>query len=406
MSDEIVIKVKDISKNFKLYNSPRRRLLEAIHPFRKKYHKNYNALKNVSFEIKKGESVGVLGKNGAGKSTLLKILTGVQIPTSGEVYVNGRIAALLELGAGFNPSLTGLENIFFQGAIMGFTREEMNSKLERIIDFAGIGEFINQPVKNYSSGMFARLAFSISINVDPDILIVDEALSVGDFTFQQKCLRELKKLKDLGKCILFVSHDVNAIQVFCESAILLDKGELVKKGSAKEIVSLYQSTAVNDLPKPKEENNLEIKSYGKGKAEIINFSILNSSGTKSFLPGENSTLEFEILCKEDMLVAGLGITIRDRVGVDILYLNNYMYDVEFTELKKNKTIKIEIKFVFPNLAAGKYSVSPAVCEGTHFLNEQQHWIFDAEEILVQPSHPFMSGGTLFIPEATFSFKVE
>lgn len=210
---DIAISVKHLTKVYKLYNQPIDRLKEALNPFKKSYHKDFYALNDVSFEIKKGETVGIIGKNGAGKSTLLKIITGVLTPTSGSVQVNGKIASLLELGAGFNPDYTGLENIYFQGSLMGYTREEMESKVDDILTFADIGEFIHQPVKTYSSGMFARLAFSVAINVEPDILIVDEALSVGDMAFQAKCFNKFKEFQRLNKTILFVTNSTRASDV-------------------------------------------------------------------------------------------------------------------------------------------------------------------------------------------------
>ena len=199
------IKVSNLTKIYKLYDKPMDRLKESLHPLKKNYHKDFYALNDVSFEVKKGETVGIIGKNGAGKSTLLKIITGVLTPTSGDVQVNGRIASLLELGAGFNPEYTGIENIYLQGTLMGFGHEEMAAKVDEILAFADIGDFIHQSVKMYSSGMFARLAFAVAINVDPDILIVDEALSVGDAAFQNKCIRKMEEIGDKGITILFVS---------------------------------------------------------------------------------------------------------------------------------------------------------------------------------------------------------
>ena len=206
MPEEVVIKIENLSKVYKLYNSPVDRLKESLHPLRKQYHHDFYALNNVSFEIKKSESVGIIGKNGSGKSTLLKILTGVLTPTSGTVKVNGKVSALLELGAGFNPELSGIENVYFNGMLMGYTREDMAERLDEILSFADIGNFVHQPVKTYSSGMFVRLAFAVAINVDPDILIVDEALAVGDIKFQRKCFLKIEELRKSNKSILFVSH--------------------------------------------------------------------------------------------------------------------------------------------------------------------------------------------------------
>jgi len=244
---EPIIQVENIFKIFKLYDHPKDRLKEALSPFRKKYHHEYLALKNISFELMKGDSLGILGKNGAGKSTLLKVITGVLTPTSGSYHIKGRIAALLELGAGFNPELSGLENIYFQGAIIGYSKEEMDSKIPLIVEFADIGEFINQPVKTYSSGMFARLAFSISINVDPDVLIVDEALSVGDIGFQAKCMIRMRKMMESGTTLIFVSHDANMVKGLCNKCLTISEGKLVDFGESAEVVDRYIGTSHEEI---------------------------------------------------------------------------------------------------------------------------------------------------------------
>ena len=218
------IKVSHLTKVYKLYEKPIDRLKESLHPLKKQYHKDFYALNDVSFEIKKGETVGIIGKNGAGKSTLLKIITGVLTPSSGHVHTNGRISSLLELGAGFNPEYTGVENIYLQGTLMGYSKEEMEAKIDEILVFADIGDFVYQPVKSYSSGMFARLAFAVAINVEPDILIVDEAWSVGDAAFQNKCIRKMEEIGKKGITILFVSHDTQTINKFCNNVIWFNDG--------------------------------------------------------------------------------------------------------------------------------------------------------------------------------------
>ena len=219
MSEDWAIKIEHLSKVYKIFDKPTDRVKEALNPFRKRYSRDFYALNDVSLTIKKGETVGIIGKNGAGKSTILKIITGVLTPTSGSVQVNGRIASLLELGAGFNPEMTGIENIYMNGTIMGYSKEEMDDRLQDIVDFADIGEFIHQPVKMYSSGMFARLAFAVNVNVTPDILIVDEALSVGDVFFQNKCFKRMDALKKSGVTVLFVSHDMGSIRQLCDKCL-------------------------------------------------------------------------------------------------------------------------------------------------------------------------------------------
>lgn len=240
MKNDIAIDIQSLTKLYKLYNRPIDRLKEAIHfSSSKSYSKDFFALKDISFTVHRGETLGILGKNGAGKSTLLKIITGVLSQTAGDVQVNGIVSALLELGAGFNPEYTGLENIFLNGAMMGMNRDLINQKLEQIISFADIGDFIYQPVKTYSSGMFARLAFAVAISIEPDILIVDEALSVGDTRFQIKCMDYMKELMESGTTVLFVSHDINAVRRFCQRCIWIDHGEVILDGDVNRVADAY-----------------------------------------------------------------------------------------------------------------------------------------------------------------------
>lgn len=235
------VEVNDLSKVYHLYNKSSDRLRETFSIKKKKYSKDHYALKNINLSIKHGESVGIVGTNGSGKSTLLKLITGVVTPTTGEIKTEGKIAALLELGAGFNPEYTGIENIYLNGTMMGYTEEEMEKRVPGIVDFADIGEFIHQPVKSYSSGMFARLAFAVSINVEPDILIVDEALSVGDTRFQVKCIDKMRELQESGTTILFVTHAIEQIKRFCTRAIWIKNGEVVEDGEASQVVDLYDN---------------------------------------------------------------------------------------------------------------------------------------------------------------------
>ena len=239
MTKSNAVELKDISKVYKLFEKPKDRLKESLSLTHKCYHRDHFALAGVNLEVRKGESVGIIGTNGSGKSTLLKIITGVLTPSGGTVEIDGKISALLELGAGFNMEYTGLENIFLNGTMMGFTDEEMRGKLDDIISFAEIGEFVHQPVKTYSSGMFARLAFAVAINVEPDILIVDEALSVGDIFFQAKCYRKFDEFKKAGKTIIFVSHDMGSVIKYCDRALLLNKGKQIFVGTCSEAVDIY-----------------------------------------------------------------------------------------------------------------------------------------------------------------------
>lgn len=239
MSSEITISVKNLTKKYRIFGHPGDRIKQALTFGRVRFHREFTALQDVSFEIKKGETVGIIGRNGSGKSTLLQLICGILKPTSGTVQINGRISALLELGAGFNPEFTGRENVYFQGAVMGFTKAEMDARFDGIAAFADIGEFIDQPVRTYSSGMYVRLAFAAAINADPDILIVDEALAVGDMAFQAKCMTVFRRFCERGVTVLFVSHDMNTIRSLCRSAIYLDLGGIREFGSASDVAERY-----------------------------------------------------------------------------------------------------------------------------------------------------------------------
>lgn len=277
---ETIIDIKHLNKVYNLYDKPIDRLKEVLSPTHKCYHREHYALNNISLEIKKGESVGIVGKNGSGKSTLLKIITGVLNPTSGEMNVQGKISALLELGAGFNPEYTGIENIYLNGTMMGYSKAEMDEKVDDIIAFADIGDFINQPVKTYSSGMFARLAFAVSINVEPEILIVDETLSVGDTRFQIKCMDKMKEMMEGGTTVLFVSHDINAIRRFCTKCVWINEGRLKEIGSVNTVSDHYMDfLKILDVEneRKKEEHVSEIEFIPKNNvvAEVVEFKVLN-----------------------------------------------------------------------------------------------------------------------------------
>ncbi len=244
---EYAISVKDVTKVYKLYEKPIDRLKESVSPTHKNYHRDFYALNGLSFNVKKGETVGIIGTNGSGKSTILKIITGVLTPSTGQVQVNGKISALLELGAGFNMDYTGIENIYMNGTMMGYTKKEMEAKLDDILDFAEIGDFVYQPVKTYSSGMFVRLAFALAINVEPEILIVDEALSVGDVFFQSKCYRRMEEIRQSGTTILMVTHDMGSIIKYCDKVVLLHKGEFISQGTPGHMVDLYKKILAGQM---------------------------------------------------------------------------------------------------------------------------------------------------------------
>ena len=257
--EETVIEIRDLVKDYKMFYHKRDRLVETIFPFVKR-HSNFRALDNLNLTLKKGEVLGILGKNGAGKSTLLKMVTGVTSPTSGSIKVNGKISSLLELGTAFNMELTGIENIYQHGQVMGLTKAEIEDKKQKIIDFADIGDHLFQPVKTYSSGMFARLAFACAINVDPDILIVDEVLSVGDMAFQLKCFKKFEEFKEKGKTILFVTHNVSDVLKNCTRTIILESGKKVFDGETKDGVELYKKIITGNAPK---ENDNQVASLNE-----------------------------------------------------------------------------------------------------------------------------------------------
>ena len=247
---DLAIRVSDVTKVYRLYDRQRDRLWESLGlDFRKNYREKY-ALRGICLNVQRGETVGIIGTNGSGKSTLLKLITGVLTPTSGSIEVDGRISALLELGAGFNMEYTGIENIYLNATMIGFTKEETDERLQAIIDFADIGDYIRQPVKSYSSGMFVRLAFAVAINIDPEILIVDEALSVGDVFFQAKCYRKFEEFRQAGKTILFVSHDLSAISRYCDRAVLLNQGNKVFEGTPREAIDIYKEILVDQFHAP------------------------------------------------------------------------------------------------------------------------------------------------------------
>lgn len=332
---EFAIQVKHLDKMYKLYNKPSDRLKEAL-GFKVPVREHY-ALRDVSFEVRRGETVGIIGTNGSGKSTILKIITGVLNPTGGEVTVDGRISALLELGAGFNMEYTGIENVYLNGTMMGFSKEEIDSRLQDILDFADIGDFVHQPVKAYSSGMFVRLAFAVAINIDPEILIVDEALSVGDVFFQAKCYRKFEEFKKMGRTILFVSHDLSSIARYCDRVVLLNKGVKLEEGSPKQMVDMYKQLLVGQDPtkqqvqeeKPKEswseefQVNPNMLEYGSKLAEITDFAVIDDKGrsTNTIEKGSFFQIRMKVVFHEAIQEPIMAYTFKDIKGTEITGTN-------------------------------------------------------------------------------------
>ena len=417
----VVVKVENLSKVYKLYNDPVDRLKEALNPFRKKYHHDFYALKDISFEVKKGETIGIIGKNGSGKSTLLKILTGVLTPSAGNYYVNGKISSLLELGAGFNPELSGLENVYFNGAILGYTREEMDSRLDAILEFADIGEFINQPVKMYSSGMAVRLAFAVAISVDPDVLIVDEALAVGDIRFQQKCFRKFREFQEKGKTILLVTHDLGAVYNYCTRAIWLSDGGIIEDGLPEEVCKNYtvfmsygagkQVENVSDKKMLRGGFDLENKetigfeevsncsSFGSGGAGIEGISLCSEATgqkIKTFKGGNIVNLYVRIRINEEISAPIVGFLLKDRYGNEILGFNSYVVEADLGSFKAGETVIVKFQFEFPFLKNGDYSVSVAIAEGTQSDHVQHHWVHDAYVVKIINDSSIAQLGAYFI----------
>ncbi len=390
--NDIAIHVDHLSKLYKLYDKPSDRLKESLGLTRKKCYREHYALTDISFDIGKGETVGIIGTNGAGKSTILKIITGVLNPTQGEAVVDGRISALLELGAGFNMEYTGIENVYLNGTMMGFSEEEIDARLESILAFADIGKFASQPVKTYSSGMFVRLAFAVAINIDPEILIVDEALSVGDVFFQSKCYRKFEEFKEQGRTILFVSHDLGSITKYCDRAILLNEGRKIFEGSPKEAVDIYKKVLVHQydpaVPAAGAEAgrvrgtsggldssgadragtrarwkdslavNPHLLEYGEKEAEITDYAILDENGliAGTLIKGTRFSVKMKVEFHEEIREPIYAFTIKNLQGIEITGTNT-MYEKADVQGKKAGESQ-EITFTQQlDLQGGEYLLS-------------------------------------------------
>ena len=400
MEKNLAISVQDVTKIYRLYDKPIDRLLEAMSITKKTYHKKFFALDKISFEIEKGTTVGIIGTNGSGKSTILKIITGVLNPSSGNVEVEGNISALLELGAGFNMDYTGIENIYMNGTMMGFGREEMEKKLPEILEFADIGDFVHQPVKTYSSGMFVRLAFALAINVEPEILIVDEALSVGDVFFQAKCYKKMDEIRQKGTTILMVTHDMGSVIKYCDKVILLNKGSFVAEGKAGEIVDLYKKILANrfeieeeakddklpveakaantgKLMKESLSINPNVTEYGDKRAEIYDLGLIDSKGEISnlLIKGEEFTIRERIRFFADIKQPIFTYTIKDKKGTELSGTNTMFELTDIEEVHAGDSYDVEFRQKM-NLQGGEYLISMS-CTG--FENGQHvvyHRLYD------------------------------
>ena len=406
---KIAIQVKDLEKIYKLYDKPSDRIKEALGFGRGKRHKEHHALKGVNLTIYQGETVGIIGTNGSGKSTILKIITGVLNPTRGDVTVNGRISALLELGAGFNMEYNGIENIYLNGTMIGFSEKEISEKLNDILEFADIGEYVHQPVKTYSSGMFVRLAFAVAINIEPEILIVDEALSVGDVFFQAKCYHKFEEFKQMGKTIVFVSHDLSSISKYCDRVVLLNQGVKLGEGAPKEMIDRYKQVLVGQYPMEESGTeslledeqlrraaakgsgtadmalnvNPEVLEYGSKKAVITEYYIADDGERKTaaIIKGDRFHIHMKVNIIEDIEAPVFAFTIKNVKGTEITGTNT-MFEKAFLESVKAGETKEIIFTQVMNLQGGEYLLSLGVTgyEGDEFT--VYHRLYDIMNITV------------------------
>jgi lipopolysaccharide transport system ATP-binding protein len=403
-ADEVILDVRSVSKTYLVYRRPIDRLKQMFARRGRKYYDEVKALHDVSFELRRGEALGVLGRNGAGKSTLLQLVAGTVTPTTGEVQHAGRVSALLELGSGFNPEFTGRENVFLNGAILGIGEAEMRARYDEIAAFADIGEFLDRPVKTYSSGMFVRLAFAVATSVDPDLLIVDEALSVGDVVFQQRCAVRIRQMREKGTSILFVSHDLEAVKRICERAIVLEHGCMVKAGPAAMVAHWYLARVIGDglqegpaaaaatpgaepAATPGQPTDFPWLRHGDGNGEIVSSEVLDARGVpgKVFKLDDEVTFRFDVLYKVDLPSCGLGFYLRDKLGTDVIGVNTFQESTVVGPVKKGDVVRYEFKLPL-RIRPGAYGVSPAAAynqEDLRFLD----WIHNAVVIEIHDPTP-------------------
>lgn len=439
LSDKnIAIRVDSISKVYPLFDKSSDRLKEALHPLRKKYHKDFYALNEITFQVNKGDSLGIIGQNGSGKSTLLKILSRVITPTKGSFDIKGRVISLLELGSGFNPELTGLENIYFYGTILGFSKKMIEKKLDEIISFADIGVHLHQSLKTYSSGMRSRLAFSVASHVDPDILILDEVLAVGDIRFKQKCYRVMRDIIDQKKTVLLVTHSMNSVTSYCNKALWLNEGKIQEYGLSSEVVKRYvgfmtygleSKTIVKDDDDEDYERNDKNKLKGKDTLSIDEIQWKSTSKLESFgerggtiekialyfrdtceqvktlKGGEWLTLYTKIKVNQDFESPGLGVRILDKLGNAVFTVNNYIYNKPLGFFKSGEKFVIRTDFKFPLLRRGKYISTISLSEGNQEEHVQHHWIHDAIIIQVQNEDPKFKRNLLVLDNSDYDIKL-
>ena len=440
-SNDIAIRVENLSKCHAIYANPRDRLKQFVMPRLQRmlgliptqYFKEFWALKEVSFEVKKGQTIGIIGRNGSGKSTLLQMICGTLNPTSGSIQTNGRVAALLELGSGFNPEFTGRENVYMNASVLGLSLKEIDDRFNAITEFADIGDFIEQPVKTYSSGMMVRLAFAVIAHVDADILVIDEALAVGDAFFTQKCMRFLREFMKSGT-VLFVSHDTGSIKNLCNYAIWIEKGQAIQEGSPKEICELYleafyeayqgksSSTKLREFKKlddslPRKDQRLEFMnasnlrndlqifrfdpdaaSFGKGGAQIHDVQLMDESESPLawIVGGEKVTLRVMVYAFQDLDSPIIGFSVKDRLGQVLFGDNTFLsHRGKRVHCLEGNELKADFIFYMPLMPSGEYSITIAIANGTQEIHEQHHWIHDA--VLFKSESSSVSSGLMGIP---------
>jgi len=410
----VAISVSRLSKAYHIYSRPQHRLWQAVLRGRRQFYREFHALQDVSFDVPRGQVIGVIGRNGSGKSTLLQIICGTLTATSGAVQTGGRVAALLELGAGFNAEFTGRENVYVNGAILGLTRREMTERMPQIVAFADIGEFIDQPIKTYSSGMVVRLAFSVIAHVDADVLIIDEALAVGDAFFVQKCMRFLRDFMARGT-VLFVSHDSGAVINLCHRAIWLHEGRLVADGAPAEVVDLYLASLAGESPAPARQAGAaappiddDRRAFGRGGARITDVALLGADEQplRAFAGGELVTLRIRCQTRERLDSPIVGFILKDRLGQVLFSENTFVHWTSGDRTcAPDSRVEARFEFVMPSLAAGDYVIGAAIADGTQLSHVQHHWIHDALAVTAVPARDW-TGGLLGVPMRGVSLVIQ
>lgn len=439
MSPETVIQVRNLGKCYHIYEKPHERMLQILMRNRKKYYREFWALNDVSFDVRKGETIGIIGRNGSGKSTLLQMICGTLTPTYGTIQTQGRIAALLELGSGFNPEFTGRENVYMNATIYGLSKKDIDDRYQEICDFADIGDFIEQPVKTYSSGMMVRLAFAVIAHVDADIIVIDEALAVGDAFFTQKCMRFLRQFMQKGT-VLFVSHDTASVRNLCNRAIWLEKGTVIQQGAPKDVcdhyleafyemqqgksnLATYKTKTLDDPDSFKDQrldfinqsnlrNDLQIfkfdpnaPSFGKGGAQICDVRLLNQKEESLawVVGGEKVILRITAKAHQELTSPIVGFYIKDRLGQTLFGDNTFLsYSTGPVSCTSNCIIQADFVFYMPLLPPSEYSINVAIANGTQETHEQHHWIHDA--LFFKSESSSVSSGLIGIPMQEIKLK--